>query len=179
MTDEHAPSERSLRSPSARVQQMYEAHADSLLLFLLGVLRDRGQAEDVLQQTFSKFHQQLQNQPVEKEITAGWLFKVAHNEALQLRRREQRTTRHASGIAWFQQSLHSDLKDALVDQEEGERVRQALGTLSLELRQVVELRVFDDLKFREIAEYLGVPQGTVLTRMTRALRILKQHLQDE
>lgn len=182
MTDEHAPVEKSLRSPSARVQEFYDAHAAGLMLFVMGMLRDRGLAEDVLQQTFSKLQRELQNrseQEGSQEITSGWLFKVAHNEALQIRRKEHREQRHAESLGWFQQGLREHFRDPLVSSEQQVQIQRAIMGLPVELKLIVELRIFEDLKFREIAERLQVPQGTVITRMSRAISILRQQLQSD
>ena len=65
-------------------------------------------------------------------------------------------------------------------QETGEEVRRALAELPEHYRSVLVLRHYEDLKFREIAEILGLPEGTVKTRMTEALnelaRLLRRRL---
>jgi len=68
-------------------------------------------------------------------------------------------------------------------QERGELVRQALENLSGQYREVVVLRHYEGLKFREIADVLGIPEGTVKSRMAEALsqlnRLLKHVNEDE
>jgi RNA polymerase sigma-70 factor, ECF subfamily len=70
----------------------------------------------------------------------------------------------------------------LVQREQGELVRQAVLELSEAYRSVVILRHYQDLKFREIAEVLGIPEGTVKSRMAEALtqlhRIVSQNFED-
>lgn len=65
-------------------------------------------------------------------------------------------------------------------QETGEEVRRALAELPEHYRSILVLRHYEDLKFREIAEILGLPEGTVKTRMTEALnemaRLLRRRL---
>jgi len=183
---------------SARVEQLYAAHREQLMLFLLGMLRDRSAAEDVLQQTFSKLHGQLKQQqrpavppcsaeetegnPVSEntlpELTAGWLFRVARNEAVQLKRDQLRAARHQQGLSWFWEHTRSEQRDELVDLEQREKIWQVVDELPAEMRQVIHLRIVDDLKFREIADKLGIPLGTVLTRMTRAVKLLRQRIEE-
>ena len=60
----------------------------------------------------------------------------------------------------------------------GERVRRAVASLPPGMRDVVELGVFQDLPYADVAEILGIPEGTVKSRMFNALRKLKE-LMDE
>ena len=55
-----------------------------------------------------------------------------------------------------------------------EDVRWAVGQLTEPLREVVELGVFQDLPYAEVSEILGIPVGTVKSRMSNALRKLKE-----
>ncbi len=60
------------------------------------------------------------------------------------------------------------------DDGAGERVRLAVASLPPGMRDVVELGVFQDLPYAEVAEILGIPAGTVKSRMFNALRKLKE-----
>ena len=60
-----------------------------------------------------------------------------------------------------------------IQQEDIERVREALMRLPASQREVVQKRIYEGLKFREIADELDVPLGTVLARMQAALKKLK------
>ena len=66
----------------------------------------------------------------------------------------------------------------LIREEEIEMVRTALNELSDVQRAVVEKRIYEGLKFREIAQQLNVPLGTVLARMQSSLKKLKSVLAD-
>lgn len=98
---ERLPRQRSAQSLSAEAERLYRAHSADLEVFLLGVLRDRNLVEDVLQQTFRKLQEFLMRTQASEEslgeqergnsadeFSAGWLFRVAYNEAMQVRRRQ-------------------------------------------------------------------------------------------
>lgn len=106
----------------------------------------------------------------------GWLYRVAYSEAMQHKRRQSLETRHEQGVAWFRQGLSPEARDELITEEEIGQVQQALSTLPEDLRRVVQMRVEQGLKFREIAEELEQPLGTVLKKMSRALEKLRKHL---
>ena len=72
----------------------------------------------------------------------------------------------------------ADAADHFVRFETVELVRQAMGELTEKQGEVVRLRVYEDLKFSEIAERLGLPLGTVLTRMRAAMEKLRTWLDD-
>ena len=60
------------------------------------------------------------------------------------------------------------------DDGSGERVRRAVASLPPAMRDVVELGVFQDLPYADVAEILGIPEGTVKSRMFNALKKLKE-----
>lgn len=155
--------------------------------FLVGILRDHATAADVLQITFTKLLEKghlVQQQ----ESMKSWLFRVAFNEAMLVKRKLSVKKRHAEAIAWkidigagadkgndpkLSQSVHY-----AIQQENVHSVREALDQLSEAYRVVVHKRIFEGLKFREISEELNVPLGTVLARMQAALKKLKPLLSD-
>ena len=70
----------------------------------------------------------------------------------------------------------ASVEEDLVRRADGERLRRALEELSGEFREVIVLREFEELSYREIAEVAGVPLGTVMSRLARARRRLQSAL---
>jgi len=159
---------------------MYERHAVGLRAYLIKTLRDAELAEDVLQQTFRKYEEERlkrsDSESDERPLTAGWLYRVAQNEAVQVKRSEKRWTNHKQQLGTFLAQMQSQGRDELVAAEQAQLVRAALERLPAVLRVVVELRVFEDEKFADIAKRLDVPLGTVLSRMNRGLAALRKGL---
>lgn len=166
----------------SRVQQVYEEYAVALERFLIGVLRDNAAAADALQTTFTRLLEKghlVQQQ----DSLKSWLFRVAFNEAMLIRRRDSISRKHAEGIAWkvqMQANANEGNDDRTsqsvrlaIRQEDIEQVRAALSQLPELQRNVVEKRIYHDLKFREIAKELDIPLGTVLARMQAGLKKLK------
>ena len=170
-----------------QVQAIYDQFVASLERFLLGVLRDDAAAADALQTTFIKLMEKG-HLVQQKDSMRSWLFRVAFNEAMLIKRRASVGRKHAQGIAWkseltkgadkgvdprLSQSVHY-----AIQQEEIAHVREALLRLPEVQRTVVELRIYEGLKFREIAEKLDEPLGTVLARMQAGLKKLKPILSE-
>jgi RNA polymerase sigma-70 factor (ECF subfamily) len=159
------------------VAALYAEHAAELHAFLLGVLRDSELAADALQATFAKAVEL--GHTAREESRKPWLFRVALNEALVIRRRQGVENRAIERLAWIRPRGGEGPDDALARRETVERVREALAALPVEQRRVVEMRVYDDKTFAVIAHELGLPLGTVLSRMQLALKKLRSTLESK
>ena len=145
---------------------------------------DAHRGEDLAQETFARvFAKRKDYQPSGKFST--WLWRIALNLCYdELRRRQRREESSLEGMCGEAFSAQEAFvapepppDRSLVDQERSEQVRQALMQLSETYRTVLVLRHYENLKFREIAGVLDVPEGTVKSRMAEALtqmaRLLK------
>lgn len=164
------------RIDPAVVAALYAEHAKELRYFLLGVLHDAASADDALQAAFAKAVEQ--GHKAREETLKGWLFRVAFNEALLLRRRQAVRDKAYRQLGWMHHAA-GESPDARLDRHETvERVRKALDELPAEQRQVVHMRIYEEKTFATIAGELHVPLGTVLTRMQLALRKLRRTLDE-
>lgn len=160
------------------VAALYSEHAVELRSFLTGVLRDADLAGDVLQAAFTKAVEV--GHTSQEESRKAWLFRVAFNEAMQIKRRgriHERSTRQLARIREEHDSGRAE--DEAFRSEDVARVRQALDVLPEAQRQVVRMRIYEEKTFAVIAEELGCPLGTVLTRMRLAMGKLAGRLSDE
>ena len=157
------------------IEAAYQQHADALRWLLCGVLRNDALVADALQATFLKLMEKgerLRNVASLK----SWLFQVAFNEAMLVKRKNRTARDHSQQVAWRTEAIRtgerSPEESALLD-EQMEQIREAIGSLSADQQMVVRKRIYEGLKFREIAEELDVPLGTILARMQSALKKLK------
>jgi RNA polymerase sigma-70 factor, ECF subfamily len=159
--------------------ELYDRHARLLYSLALRIVRERSDAEDVLQETFSQVWRQADRFEASRGTVVGWLVTVTRSRALD-RLRQRRTQRE--GAADFDrvadnlpdQSRALDLQ--LVTAEQANRVRQALAALPDELRIPLELAYYEGLSQSEIAERLRTPLGTIKTRMRQTLLRLREAL---
>ena len=148
------------------------------MAFAMGLLRSRELAREVVQTTFGKAIEHAGTIPPEGR--KAWLFKVARNEALAIRRRDGVTRRVYESVATeaSRSAGGAEPGEELVRSEQVEVIRRALAALPENQRRVVEERFFGERTFAEIAAEAGLPLGTVLTRMRLALGKLEQALKD-
>lgn len=160
----------------AVVAALYVEHADELRRFLVGVLRDADLAHEAAQCAFAK--------AVEVGHTAreasfkGWLFRVAFNEALAIKRRQAIKGKVMRRLAWVSPQAGPAPDEQLSRYETVDKVRAAMELLPAEQKQVVRMRIYEEKTFAVISSELGVPLGTVLSRMQLALRKLRARLDD-
>ncbi len=173
-----------VRLDTATIAELYTQHAQGLRFFLLGMLRDPELAGEALQATFVKALEF--GHEADPGSLRAWLFRVAHNEAIQLRRR-QSVDERAKARLFAGQTSAGQIAERLAEAsdqgalraESIEQVRAALASLPIEQREVVRLRIHDQKKFAEIAQELAVPLGTVLSRMHAALDKLRQRFRSD
>jgi RNA polymerase sigma-70 factor (ECF subfamily) len=171
----------------AQLVRRWEGPIQQLCMRMSG---DLHRGEDVAQEAFARvFAKRKDYQPNGKFST--WLWRIALNLCYdELRRRQRRgesTLEEAGGEAGGGLEAFATMEPgpdlSLVESERSEMVRQALRQLPDPYRTVLVLRHYEDLKFREIAEVLDVPEGTVKSRMAEALsqmhRLLKPLLANE
>jgi RNA polymerase sigma-70 factor, ECF subfamily len=157
--------ERLARGDQAAFAEFYDAVADRVHHYLLVRLGTREDADDAMQETFLRLARN-RRKLAEVENLDSYVFTIARNEAARLavRRARRRGSRPLGGEELFCASAGDGEA-----REAAEVVAAALGQLTDELREVVELKTYAGLTFQEISRVTGLPQGTVATRYRSAL----------
>jgi RNA polymerase sigma-70 factor (ECF subfamily) len=139
--------------------------------------------EDLAQETFARlFARRKTYEPTGKFSTFLWrmALNICHDELRKLKRRgEFSLDEHSPDDEHASFNLEDDRPapdSQLVEDERAEAVRRALVELAEPYRVVVVLRHYEGLKFREIGDVLGIPEGTVKSRMSEALNQLGRML---
>jgi RNA polymerase sigma-70 factor (ECF subfamily) len=157
--------ERLARGEEVAFEQLYDECADRLMRFLTMRLGCRQQAADVLQTTLLRAVKS-RRRFAKVEQPVAYLFQIARNEAArQLHKQSRRkTTRSITGDLLWQW-----IDDPACQREDAEVAVMALSQLTAEDRELVEMKIYAELTFRQIAEITGRPQASVATRYRRAL----------
>ena len=163
----------------AAYRELVERYHDDLIRFLVRLVGDRAAAEDLFQETFLQVHQSADTFDTSRRFRP-WLFTIAANKGRDLlRKRKRRRTvelsaplkesdRGASMVDLLEVDVPSP--GARADLAERDRmVQQALDELGPALREVLLLGYFQRLSYAQIAEDLGIPLGTVKSRMHAAV----------
>ena len=134
--------------------------------------QDADEAKDIAQESFLRAYRRLNTFRPDRPFSR-WLFVIARNASLDaLRRRRRAAALPANETA----QLEPGPEEAALRNDEAERVHHALETLPGHYRDVLEMYYVRSMRYREIADALGVPLGTVKTHISRAKRRLRDNL---
>lgn len=153
---------------------LYDRYSGLAFGLAYRVLRDRGQAEDVVQEAFLSVWRRAATFDAGKGSARGWLMSVVHNASIDRRRgrfRHQQDEVDIEDHAW--RLADDDVWSDVSRQLDREQVRQALDEIPKEQRETLELAYFGGLTQAEIAEKTGEPLGTVKSRARLGLRRLE------
>lgn len=156
----------------------FEALYDAVSPMVYGVARrivvDPELASDVAQEVFVELWQHAARYDRTRGSALPWIATIAHRRAVD-RVRSANASRNRDlreGIRDYQES-HDDVEDLAIVHADAQRARQALETLPDAQRQAISLAYYEGLTQHEVAERLGVPLGTVKTRIRDGLKRLR------
>lgn len=160
-----------------QVMDLYDRLRPSLITYLVGLGLNLNEAEDIIHDSFVRLYDHLAARESDENLR-GWLFRVAHNLAIDLFREARRVQQSdPSGINLIEMMIDSSFspEEHAIKNEEIRRVMSALERLTTQQRSAVLLRA-EELRYREIAAVLGVSTKRVSELVQRALAILAGNL---
>jgi RNA polymerase sigma-70 factor (ECF subfamily) len=152
--------------------RFFDRYSSMVYSVALRVLKDPGEAEDVVQEIFIQVWKNPAAFVSGKGSLGGWLVVVARNRAIDMLRRR----RPADPIELFALPSATNLANEAERSVLMEKIRGAMLALPIEQQKSVELAFFGGLSHSEIAEKTGDPLGTVKTRIRLALLSLRKVL---
>ena len=161
----------------AAFAELYDSCADRVHHYLVVRLGSRVDADDVLQETFVCLARTRRRLATVENLLA-YVFATARNESIRFSERQAREGRLRGALsreALFVEPPRCDLLAV----DTAEWAAAALAGLNDDLREVVELKVYAGLTFREISAVTGLPQGTVATRYRSALEKMRLQMVKE
>jgi RNA polymerase sigma-70 factor (ECF subfamily) len=152
--------------------QLYEEHFDKIYRYLVLRIGDKMEAEDMTQQVFLKALQSISSFKWKGVSFSAWLYRIAHNQAVDfLRRKTRRTT------VPLAESLAASDVDPQLDVERKLDIEQLISAtrqLTKAQREVIALRFTSDLSVAEVAEVMGKSEGAVKALQHSAVVALRK-----
>jgi RNA polymerase sigma-70 factor (ECF subfamily) len=143
----------------------------------LRVLRDRALAEDAVQEAFLSLWRSAGRFVPERSRARTWLLTLVHRRAVDLVRREE--ARRADPLDRDEEAGGETVEEAAWHRLERERVQQALRQLPDQQRELIELAYYGGFTQSQLSDRLGIPVGTVKSRMFTGLGRLGELLHDD
>jgi RNA polymerase sigma-70 factor, ECF subfamily len=157
------------------MRALYRTYGSELYGFALSCLGDRGHAEELVQEVFTRVWRHAESFDPERASFRTWLYGIARNAIIDLKRRQSVRPALAAHVDTEEQGAADDsFESALLRWQVG----AALERLTPEHRQVIRLAHFQGLTLREISERTGIPLGTVKSRTSYALRGMRLALEE-
>lgn len=124
-------------------------------------------AEELCQEAFIKYYERVERFP-DNDQAKYWLIRVARNLALNVTKRSGRERRAYERAVHEPAPLARSGEEELIRRESAEEVQHALELLPPKLRDVLILKEYGDLNYKEIGSILGITEGNVKVRVFRA-----------
>jgi RNA polymerase sigma-70 factor (ECF subfamily) len=176
--------QRIVARDAAAVAELYDRHSRLLFGLILRIVRNRGEAEEILQEVFVRVWTRAELYDERLGGPRPWLVRLARNCAID--RLRARRARDASGALHFDEAMTATAASATdvqtpetvaVDTERRESVMDALAGLPAEQRRLIEAAFFEGYTHSELAERFRLPLGTVKTRIRAAMIAMRQRLE--
>lgn len=150
----------------AAFEEIYNRLKTPMYTLILRIVRDKGSAEDILQEVFIK----LYRSPPEPSIKnpRAYLFQMARNLAIDCVRKQP----PFAGLEDIENLVYLPAEDFSIKMD----IDRAMKALPLQECQIVSLHLNGELKFKEIAKMMGIPLGTVLWKYQKAVGRLRSIL---
>ncbi len=156
---------------------LFDHFAPRVKTYLMRAGADAAQADELAQETLLTVWRKAETFDAGRATAATWIFAIARNLRIDRFRKEWRDVAAGDPVPdSIDETAAPDT--ALSDAERGERVRTALRQLPPEQIKVIELSFFDEKPHAEIAKVLGIPLGTVKSRIRIAMNRLRELVGD-
>lgn len=153
--------------------QLYEETSNVVFAYALSFLRNKEDAEDVMQETFLHIRSAAHlYQPLGKPM--AWILTIVKNVCLM----KFRQNRHVTSMSY--EEAPEELDCSQIQEEEDRLVLEtAFRVLSKEECQIIVLHAVSGMKHREISQIMGIPLSTILSKYHRGIQKLREQLEEE
>jgi RNA polymerase sigma-70 factor, ECF subfamily len=167
--------------PDQRLTATFEDLAlplfDQLYNFAHWLTQDRAEAEDLVQETYAKALRGFASFQMGTNFRA-WMFRILRNSFLTTKAGLKATTSFDEEEHGTSQEIETP-ESVLMDQVNRQIVQDSMAELPIHLREILLLCEVEEMSYQEIAETLAIPSGTVMSRLHRARRALRNLLREK
>jgi len=170
--------QRLLAGDDGALSEIYDQYSSFVFGLAARVTNDRRAAEDVTQEVFVTVWERPAVFDPERGSLRSWLGTLAHRRAVDFVRREEASRRRAQREAELA-ALPPDIEELATALALAERVRVAVDELPSDQQDAIRLAYFGGKTYRQVADMLGIPEGTAKSRLRMGLRRMADTLERE
>ncbi len=169
--------ERVAKKDVKALSELYEAHAGLLMTVIFAVLKDKGESEDILQDSFLTIWNKAEMYQPHLGKPTSWMVTIAKNKAYD---RYRKLVRRSEGMNVLRDSMIGEpITKTVESNTDDEQLLEGFNELNDDQRQAIELVFYQGYTQQEAAEKLAAPLGTVKARIRRGLLKLKEYLNND
>jgi RNA polymerase sigma factor (sigma-70 family) len=156
------------------IEALYDMYSSSLYGVIARIVIDTATSEDVLQETFVKIWHSFSGYSSEKGRLFTWMVNIARNLAIDKIRskdfkNQNKNQELENNVTFIDEQRNTVYKPELLG------IKELVGTLKPEQKSILDLVYFKGYTHVEVADELGIPLGTVKTRLRMAIQQLRKH----
>ena len=174
-----------LAGDQSAISQLLDRHSRRVRDYIRMMVKDRDLADDILQDTLIKVVRVIdEGRYVDSGKFLSWVLRIAHNQVIDHFRREKQQKQLTEADAGYDvlgtiRFSEPTVEDRMVSDQIAADIRALIEELPAEQREVVKMRYYANLTFKEIAEATDVSVNTALGRMRYALINLRRMIQEK
>lgn len=157
-------------------ERVFKEHFKNLHAYACSILKDRDEAEEMVQNVFYKLWERKEKIR-ELQSVPAYLYRSVYNECMNYVKHEKVKTAYEAHAIHHGDTM-GKAEDTATTKELQERIANALTALPEQCRTIFQMSRFEELKYREIADRMGLSVKTVENQMGKALKILRTKLAD-
>jgi RNA polymerase sigma-70 factor (ECF subfamily) len=158
-------------------EYVFKAYYKNLYSYVCTILKEETYAEEIVQQVFFKLWDKADTISIAGPV-AAYLYRAVHNESLNYLKHQKVKSAHRMHVVYSMKDAIESAPKTLQTKELEKKIRDSLNELPEQCRTIFQMSRFDEMKYREIAEALGIAVKTVENQMGKALKILREKLVD-
>lgn len=158
-------------------EMVFRTYYRPLCQYAYSFLNDRDEAEEVVQATFINVWDKREQVEIQTSLKA-YLYRIVRNSCLNVIKHEKVKQQHVAHQMAYGQAVHESVSQSVIHSELEEKISEAMKALPEQCRLVFQLSRFEELKYQEIADQLGISVKTVENQIGKALKIMREQLKD-
>ena len=167
-----------IRQGNERVYEtIFRKHYQALCNYACGILKDMDDAEEVVQSIFLKFWEQRESIEINVSLKS-YLYRAVHNTCLNRLKHLKIQETYRQYVGDYLEETFDSATEIMDKNELENRISNALEKLPEQCRIIFKMSRFEELKYQEIADKLGLSIKTIENQIGKALRIMRMELSD-
>lgn len=156
---------------------LFESHFNKLVFSAFTYVQDYDEASEIVQDVFVKVWQNFGKIKDVKDLK-GYLFKAVKNSSLNYKKHIKVKERYITDTKYLGDSVEKSREETITEEETRQKINEAINKLPLNWKEALLLSKYNQLKYHEIAEEMGISPKTVEKYISKAFTFLRVELKD-